>query len=343
MAQHIVFRVVGVTKRYAKAASDANHDVNLEVAQGDVFGLYGANGAGKSTLVRQLMNLVRPTAGQIYLDGRAVIGASDWVASRVAYLPQQPCGFYGISPRELIYRTGRLRGLGRAEAAAETTRLLVEWDLAADAGKWLCRLSGGRRRLTGLAVALIGDLPVLVLDEPTNELDPTLRRAVWRKLLDLSQNRGKTVLLVTHNLVESEQVVNRVAIMRKGRIAAAGSPAALKRAVDGRVRLEVRLQAPAALDRPLSFPPYVQVIQAGGAALLLQVPCERLGDAFQFLLGAVPMDQLEDLNVRSASLEEIYGALEREAERPAALTPERPLRVANRLPCEARLQTEETL
>lgn len=342
MAGDTVFRVVGLSKRYRKSQSYANYDVNIEVARGDVFGLYGANGAGKSTLVRQLMNLVRPTAGEIYLDGRAVVGDPRWVASKVAYLPQQACGFWGISPRELIYRTGRLRGMGRAEAGAATSSLLAEWHLTECADRWVCRLSGGQRRLTGLAVALIGDLPILVLDEPTNELDPTLRRAVWRKLLDLSQNQGKTVLLVTHNLGESEQVVNRVAIMRKGRIAAAGSPAALKKEVDGRVRLEVRLRERTAFDRSTSFPSYVQVIQSDAATLLLQVPCGQVGEAFQLLLAAVRMDQIEDLNVHSASLEEIYGALENEGE-DAFRCGSAPHRVGGCLSHDTRLQTEETL
>ncbi len=346
MAEDLVYRVAGLSKRYRNAASHANFGIDLEIARGDVFGLYGANGAGKSTLVRQLMNLVRPSAGEIYLEGRAVIGASELVAAKVGYLPQQQCGFYGISPRELIYRTGRLRGLGRAEAAAATSRLLVEWQLSPYAEKWLVRLSGGQRRLVALAMALIGDLPVLILDEPTNELDPMLRRAVWHKLLDLSQNRGKTVLLVTHNLVESEQVVNRVAIMRNGRIAATGTPAALKRAVDARVRLEVRLHEQTAFDRPLPFPPHVQVIHAAGGRLLLHVPRERLSEALQLLMRSVSMDRIEDLNVRSASLEEIYGVLEGETGDGAVVraqcAPE-PRRHENRPAHEPRLQVEETV
>jgi ABC-2 type transport system ATP-binding protein len=304
----VIYRTVGLTKRYSGAQKDANFDVNLEIRRGDIFGLFGANGAGKTTLIKQLMNLIRPTSGCVYLDGRAVVGAPDWIASRVSYLPQQRFGFHALTARQALFHTGRLRGLNRKAAAAQASGLIEEWRLSAVADRMIGRLSGGQQRLVGLTMALIGDLPVLLLDEPANELDPLLRRELWRKLRDLSNTQGKTIVLVTHNLPEAEAVVNRVGIMLGGRLIALGAPADLKRSLDGRVHVTIAVKsgAHAGSDFALAAAGLTQI---SSATYQMATAPEQLDVAIGRALRVVPMAEIEEIHVRSRTLDEIFAEL----------------------------------
>lgn len=140
--------------------------------------------------------------------------------------------------REAIYFTGRLRGLKRKVAKEETETLMEELELTEVANKLLKNLSGGQKRLTGLGTTLIGKAKVYIFDEPTNELDPKKRRLVW----DIIQKRnrdGATVILVTHNILEAEQVVDRVAVVNHGRLLAINHVGELKDEVDQRLKCEV--------------------------------------------------------------------------------------------------------
>src|SRR5262249_32482290 len=138
-----------------------------------------------------------------------------------------------------VSTTAQLRGRTRRDARATAAEVLDELALGAVARRPLLSLSGGQRRLGCVAVALAGNLPVLVLDEPTTGLDPVARRAVWDAVAARRRDHGTTVVLVTHNVLEAETVLDRVAILDGGQVIACDTPGRLKASVSDEVRLDV--------------------------------------------------------------------------------------------------------
>src|SRR5262245_5488350 len=198
----------------------ANDDLTFTVRRGEIFGLLGPNGAGKTTLISQLLGLLRPTAGEIWVEGINVVQQPDVVKQHIGFLPQTGLAMRGVEVERALRYTGRLRGQTEADARAQSQELLHELDLRPYADRLVQKLSGGLMRLTHFAMALMGRPQVLVLDEPTNELDPQKRRLVWDVLARLNRNQGTTCVLVTHNVLEAEKVLQRVAVLRHGRMIA---------------------------------------------------------------------------------------------------------------------------
>ncbi len=207
---------LGLTKIYGRRVGCL--EVDLEIGRGEIFGLLGPNGAGKSTLVRLLLGLLRPTAGQARLLGRAP-GPS--ALGRVGYLPELFRYPEWATAAEVLGFHGALLGLDRASRAGEATRALSRVGLAGAGRLRVGAMSKGMQQRLGLAVALLGDPEVVFLDEPTSALDPVGRREV-RQLLAELRREGRTVFLNSHLLTEVEMVCDRVAVMRAGRVAAAG-------------------------------------------------------------------------------------------------------------------------
>lgn len=238
---HPAYEVRNVRKVYKKPEVVANDGIDFTVTPGESFGLLGSNGAGKTTLVRQLVGLLKPTSGEIKLFGdplRAERGGDPRVGRTVAYLPQGSLALGELKVAEAITWTGMLRGCGRPTAQSEARALVDALDLGPLVDRQLRKLSGGQRRLVQIAMTLVGRLPVLILDEPTADIDPGLRRRIW-ELLAARCRAGAAMVLVTHDVAEAEHVLDRVAIIDSGRVAAAGTPAELKSGLAHRTRIEV--------------------------------------------------------------------------------------------------------
>ncbi len=300
---HTAYEIRDLTKHYPKAKTPANDGISLEVYQSEVFGLLGPNGAGKTTLVRQMAGLTRPTSGSIRLFGHDLVKnshlASRWVA-------MQPQGFalpYNMEPRALIELTGQLRGMAPSLARHRANELIEQFGLAKHVDKPFINLSGGLRRLVSIACALVGDLPVLIFDEPTNDLDPHARRLVWQTIRETSR-RGATVLLVTHNVVEAEQALDRVAIVRAGKILATGTPAELKNRVARQVRVEITLRPDRAEVGTALFTGWEGMHQVGEFQYSLSTPRESMDDALGRLVAH--LDVVDDFRIVTPNLEDVY-------------------------------------
>jgi ABC-2 type transport system ATP-binding protein len=215
--------VRGLTKRYARVEALAG--VDLEVGEGELVGLLGPNGAGKSTLVKIACGLVRSSSGTAEICG--LRAGSLEARRRIGYLAElfRFPGWY--SADELLELHQRLSG--SQGGAAERTELLELVGLAEARDRRVEEMSKGMQQRLGIAQALVGSPPLLLLDEPTSALDPVGRRTV-RELLEELRRRGTSVLLNSHLLSEIELVCDRVAIMLHGRLVAEGSPAELARA-----------------------------------------------------------------------------------------------------------------
>ena len=229
MVTRPVLEVVDVSKRYGRGGVLANDGISLVVAAGEVFGLLGPNGAGKTTLVNQVLGVLAPDSGVIRIDGHDVV-ARPAVARRLcSYQPQATAPVEGLTPREAIELVGRIRGGAPRDVARRAAELLDALGLSPAADQQV-PLSGGMARLTGFCMAAVVPGRVVVLDEPTNDVDPLRRRTLWSLVRALA-DAGAAVLLVTHNVVESERGVDRLAIVAEGRVLAEGTPAALKAAL----------------------------------------------------------------------------------------------------------------
>ncbi|GAA2245795.1 ABC transporter ATP-binding protein [Streptomyces amakusaensis] len=238
-----VLEIEGLTRRFGSVL--ANERVGLRVGPGKVVGLLGHNGAGKTTLVSQIVGLLRPDSGSIRVAGVDAVARPAAARRCVALQAQAQAPLDGLTPRSAIEIAGRLRGMSRADARAAVRTLAEELDLH----EWLDRralpdgggLSGGVRRLTAFAMAAVAPVPLVVLDEPTNDVDAARRRRLWGTVRRLG-DEGAGVLLVTHNVVEAERVVDELVVLDHGKVVAAGSPERLRGTADHDLRLELSLR-----------------------------------------------------------------------------------------------------
>lgn len=286
----------------------ATDGVELDVRRGEVFGLLGPNGAGKSTLVRQLTGLLRPDTGGIEILGHDIVRHPERAARILAYLGQESSALDELTVSLAAETTGRLRGLDVRRARAERDAVLEELGLTPIAGRALKKLSGGQRRLACLAAALVGERPLLVLDEPTTGMDPVARRAVWAAVDRRRAERGTTVLLVTHNVIEAETVLDRVAVVDQGRVIACDTPAGLKEQVAGEVRVELVWRERAPLEVPEVAVLRERAVESGRRWTLRLAP-EDARAAVATVTGGAAFAALDDFTLATPSLEDVYLAL----------------------------------
>ena len=236
-----------LTKTYKKKPHNeiilANDNLSLQIIQGKIFGLLGPNGAGKTTFLLQILGLLVPDSGNIQVEGINVVKSPDRAKKITGYMPQSRVAMKNLEVHRALSITGQLRGLSRQDALKQTKEITERLDLGAHKNQYLDRISGGMLRAVSLGMALMGHPRILVLDEPTNELDPVRRRMIWDVIQQINTNDGITFLLVTHNVLEAEQVVDQVAIIDRGRVIVTGTPEELKRQVGNDMRIDIVIKA----------------------------------------------------------------------------------------------------
>jgi ABC-2 type transport system ATP-binding protein len=226
-----------LVKRYAgRAVVD---ELSFAVPAGTIFALLGPNGAGKTTTVECLEGFRRPDRGEVRVLGLDPIRDRAALAPRVGVMLQEGGAYQAASPRELL----RLHARFYAQPMP-VEDLLERADLAAVAGQRVRTLSGGERQRLNLALALVGQPEVLMLDEPTAGMDPQARQAAWSLVREL-RDAGATVLLTTHAMDEAERLADLVAVIDAGRLLALDPPAALVAAASGN---RVVVTTPATID-----------------------------------------------------------------------------------------------
>ncbi|MEL3950561.1 MULTISPECIES: ABC transporter ATP-binding protein [Streptomyces] len=286
----------------------ASDGLDIEVGRGEIFGLLGPNGAGKSTLVRQLTGLMRPDSGSVHVLGHDIVRHPERAARLLAYLGQESTALDELTVSLAVETTARLRGLETARARTERDDVLDELGLTALASRPLKKLSGGQRRLACFATALVGERRLLVLDEPTTGMDPVARRAVWGAVDRRRAERGTTVLLVTHNVIEAETVLDRVAVLDHGRVIACDTPAGLKEQVAGEVRVELVWRERAPVDVPEVAALRSSAVESGRKWTLRLAP-EEARAAVAAVTGGGAFAALDDFTLATPSLEDVYLAL----------------------------------
>ena len=222
MSSQIVLQTENLTKRYG--ALTAVQDLSLAIYQGEVFGFLGPNGAGKTTSINMMCGLLKPDSGQVCLNGLPLRDGE--ARTQVGVCPQQVVLWERLTCLEQLQFVGQMYGLSAALARQRGLQLLEELDLEEKRSQQARLLSGGMQRRLNLALALVHDPQIVILDEPEAGLDPQSRVRVREYIRSLA--RRKTVILTTHNMDEADRLADRVAIIDHGHLLVLDTPQALK-------------------------------------------------------------------------------------------------------------------
>ena len=208
--------------------------LSLTVNESEIFGVLGANGAGKTTLMRLLIGLQKPSSGAVRVFGEP---ASTRIAGRIGYMPQLSALYQELSVRQNVDFFARMYGLSRSAERREAVDRAIEWvDLTERQKDPLTKLSGGMRQRVSLAIALVHEPELLVLDEPTVGLDPELRATFWEQFRSMAAD-GATLIISSHTMDDAAHC-HRLAFIQEGRVVALGSPDELREAAGGDATLE---------------------------------------------------------------------------------------------------------
>jgi ABC-2 type transport system ATP-binding protein len=288
----------GLTRTF-KGGVDAVRSVDVEVAEGEVFGFLGPNGAGKSTTIRMLCTLLPPTSGTALVAGHDVVDDGDEVRHSIGVALQE----IGLDPvqtgRELLELQCGLYGISGAAGRDRTKELLELVGLTDAADRRTKTYSGGMKRRLDLASALVHQPKVLFLDEPTTGLDPASRLTVWEEVRSINAT-GTTIFLTTQYLEEADELCDRLAIIDNGEIVAEGTPESLKAEI-GRDVVSVELHGADAertqqvigdlpgLDRVIAERDALALFVENGAASIAEI-VRRL-DAADIEVGAISVSR----------------------------------------------------
>lgn len=290
-----------LSKRYgAFTALDA---CSLSVAAGEVFGLLGPNDAGKTTLLRLLLGFLRPTAGKATIDQLDCYRQSVFAHRRLSYVPGDVRLFGWMRGREL------LRFFAQVRPGGDFARSLKLADrLELDLTRRVAFMSTGMRQKLALCAALSPDVPLMILDEPTANLDPSVRAEVLH-LVSVARSEGRAVLFSSHVLSEVEEVCDRVVILRRGRLVHTQTMSDLRR----RHRIDARLVGPLP-EVPAGLAAQLKIDHDGGERIAIEAPGE-LSPLLSWL-GTLP---LAEIQIQPVGLRAVYDRYHRAEEPPATL------------------------
>lgn len=204
-------------------------DLSFDVFQGEVFGFLGSNGSGKTTTLRALLGLYEPTSGELLIDGKPYAVDSQ---INLGYLPEERGLYKKEKVLDVMIYFGQLKGLSRDEAKEFSLNFLKRVDLTDKAGMRLDKLSGGQQQKIQLGVTIMGDPELLIMDEPTKGFDPVNRRLLMN-IIEERRKAGATIIYVTHQMEEVEQLCDRLILLKDGQAAAYGTLAEVKKQFGG--------------------------------------------------------------------------------------------------------------
>ncbi|MBO9315015.1 MAG: ABC transporter ATP-binding protein [Chloroflexus sp.] len=286
---------IDLTKRYGKRL--AVDRLNLTVGKGEVFGFLGPNGAGKTTTIAMLLGLVRPTKGQAIVLGHDVQREPALALRRVGAMIEAPAFYPYLSGADNLRVLARAGGI----PAARVKEVLETVELSDRARDKVATYSQGMKQRLAIAAALLPDPELIMLDEPTNGLDPAGTVEI-RNLIRTLAAGGRTILLCSHLLYEVEQLCNRVAILKEGKLIAAGEVATLLRRGQGvRLRVQGNPEPAVHLLRTL---PWVSGVTVQEEAIIIDAPVERAAEINALLIRADIV--VAEIGANHSSLEEFF-------------------------------------
>jgi ABC-2 type transport system ATP-binding protein len=300
-AQDIVLKTENLCKSYVKGTL-VNDNISLSLGRGEVFGLLGPNGAGKTTLVSQIIGLVKPDSGHISIDGTDIISNPGFARQACSFQAQTQVPISGLTAKQAIELVGRVRGGDARKVRARGQELLKNLEMEEWSGKSAETFSGGMRRLVAFCMAAVVPGQIVILDEPTNDIDPLRRRLLWQEVRTLVA-MGSTVLLVTHNVLEAERAVDRLAIINRGKVVGSGTPASLKKNGSEGMRFEIILEPRAELE---AIPEFFRETITTGRRLIGRLKESDIAPAIQWARHLKEKEVVEEYYAGPATLEDVY-------------------------------------
>jgi len=300
-----VLQTHNLTKRYNGLT--AVDGLSLDVYHGEIFGLLGPNGAGKTTSISMMCGLLQPDAGQVLIHGQVVHGGEKSARRRVGMCPQETILWEKLTCIEQLEFIGEMYDVPRAQARQRGQELLDILGLTEKTQSLAATLSGGMQRRLNLALALVHDPEILVLDEPEAGLDPQSRVLVREYIQSLA--RQKTIILTTHNMDEAERMADRVAIIDRGKLLVLDTPEALKRSIGEGDVLDLEVKDIACESALAAVQTLIADASATGNTLTLRAGgiVEQLPEILDALneIGA----QIGEVHLRANTLEDVFIAL----------------------------------
>lgn len=298
---HSILKINNLCKSYRKGVLVNDH-VSLSLNRGEIFGLLGPNGAGKTTLVSQIIGIAKPDSGGIEINGVNTVADPGYAREVCSFQAQTQVPINGLTARQAIELVGSVRGGDSRVVRGRADELLDHLEMEEWARKPAETFSGGMRRLVAFCMAAVVPGKVVILDEPTNDIDPLRRRLLWQEVRNLV-NMGSTVLLVTHNILEAERAVDRLAIMDRGKVVAAGTPGSLKGNSGENMRFEVTLEPRAELPRT---PVFLHDLVVTGRRIIGRLEESDIPAAVQWARGLKETGVAEEYSVGPITLDDVY-------------------------------------
>ena len=215
----------------------AVNGISLNIKEGELFGLLGPNGAGKTTLIRMLTTTLTPSSGDAKIKNFSIKTQKNEIVKLIGVCPQENIFYKELTAEENVIFVAQMHGIPLQESKERTNALLQKLGIAGKK-RWAKKFSGGMKKRLNLAMSLINEPNILFLDEPTAGLDPQARRIVWDFIREL-KGKGKTIVLLTHDMLEADALSDQIAIIDNGKIIANGTPAELKDDYGGENVLEI--------------------------------------------------------------------------------------------------------
>lgn len=239
MSGGVAVRIRNLVKRFGGVT--AVNGLNLDILDGEVFGLLGPNGSGKSTTLLIIATVYKPSEGDVEVYGYSVVRDGDKVRRLVGIAFQEPKALWVDNPYELLTWHAMIVGYSVIEARRVVREVMEELDLWEHRGKLMAELSGGTRKKVEIAKLFIQKPKVAIFDEPTAQLDVTTRHLVWDKIRAM-RDEGSTVIIATNDMLEAERLSDRIGIIYKGSLRALGTPAELKDRIPGGDIIELKIE-----------------------------------------------------------------------------------------------------
>lgn len=297
----VILDINDVSKAYVKGVL-VNDGISLSVGEGEIFGLLGPNGAGKTTLINQIIGLTRPDSGVIKIDNIDVVRNPDYARQACSFQSQTQVPIAGLTARQAIELVGRIRGGGKAAVQQRAGELIKALEMEEWEKKTGETFSGGVRRLVAFCMAAVVPGRIVILDEPTNDVDPLRRRLLWQQIRALS-GKGSAVLLVTHNVLEAERAVDRLAVVSDGKVQQMGRPAELRGQNGYNIRLEILLEPRAEIKE---LPDYLYKPIISGQRIVGRLADGDITAATEWARQLKSVELVEEFFLGPTSLEDTY-------------------------------------
>lgn len=293
----MTLHVKEIYKSYQKGKLLANAGLDCRFEKGQITALIGHNGAGKTTLLNQMIGISQPDSGEITYHGKSLTQSSKRARRYVSMMPQLHAPLKGVSIKQAVTSIAKIRGLSGSKLTHQVDEVLTALDIKRWENHKGEKLSGGLKRLTSFAMAVVGAPAIILLDEPTNDVDPLRRKKLWLYLKELAK-KGHIVIIVTHNILEVEHYADYYYLLDQGRVKASGSVKTLNIASSSRVTFQITS------DKVMTDFPFSYTLNEGQVSA--RITEDRLSLLFDWLLPKLADKSIRHYHMSPLGLTDYY-------------------------------------